>query len=97
LSPADTHTTPAEAQFLGLRQRFVSGLTNRQSEIEGATEHAALQMALHRLSGAAGSYGFEDLGHCARRAEALAEAGPSAGLVEAIATLMAEIGRLRAA
>jgi HPt (histidine-containing phosphotransfer) domain-containing protein len=52
-----------------LRQRFVSGLGARWQAIAGTPSPQESLQALHRLAGAAGSYGFEALGDAARRAE----------------------------
>lgn len=58
------------AAFGALRERFASGLIDRWREIEGLHgETPAQSQALHRLAGAAGSFGFEDLGRAARAAE----------------------------
>jgi HPt (histidine-containing phosphotransfer) domain-containing protein len=70
--PADGLPPAALAGFEALRQRFVAGLRDRWHEIEQAPDPAARAAALHRLAGAAGSYGYEDLGRAARTAEQLA-------------------------
>jgi hypothetical protein len=58
------------AAFAALRERFSSGLADRWQEIERLHgETHALSQALHRLAGAAGSFGFEDLSRAARAAE----------------------------
>lgn len=58
---------PALAQrFAQIRQQFVRGLPARLAEIQhstGATQH----LLLHRLAGAAGAYGFAELGELARQ------------------------------
>lgn len=79
-------------QFEALRQRFLAGLPARWAEILNAAESKSLQLALHRLAGSAGSYGFDRLGQCAREAEALAVSGASAPLSAALKVLEAEIG-----
>jgi HPt (histidine-containing phosphotransfer) domain-containing protein len=85
--PADGLPPAAAAGFEALRRRFVAGLRERWQEIEQAPDAAARAAALHRLAGAAGSYGYAELGHAARAAEHLA-AGP------ALARALAEVERL---
>lgn len=58
-----------QAAFLALRDAFVAGLPQRWAAIEAATSDAVRRQALHRLAGAAGSYGFTELGQAARAAE----------------------------
>lgn len=58
-----------QAAFLKLRSGFLAGLPQRWVEIEAAPSDAARQQALHRLAGAAGSYGCTALGEAARAAE----------------------------
>jgi len=90
----------AVAQFQILRQRFVAGLPARWQEIELADTHLALQSALHRLAGSAGSYGFESLGHLARCAELLAQTDAStesSELIQALQRLGKEIETLQPA
>lgn len=67
-SVPDTRS-PAYAQQLdALHCNFVEGLANRLQEMETAPSTADLHAALHRLVGAAGAYGYEELGHLARQA-----------------------------
>jgi HPt (histidine-containing phosphotransfer) domain-containing protein len=70
-SPADGQPAAVQAAFARLRERFVAGLPQRWQDIEAAEPGQALQDALHRLVGAAASYGLADLGQAARRAEGL--------------------------
>lgn len=69
--PDDTFLA-AEA---ALRARFLHGLAQRRAAIFGAADAAARRLALHRLAGAAGSFGFAQLGRLAREAEGRAAAG----------------------
>ena len=71
-SPADGQPPAVQAAFAELRGRFVAGLPQRWQEIEAAGSRAALEAALHRLVGAAASFGLVPLGEAARRAETLA-------------------------
>lgn len=61
LDPAQTE------QFAQIRQIFILGLNKRESEIDHAPTRADLYAALHRLAGAAGAFGFEELSQLARR------------------------------
>lgn len=81
------------AQFKILQQRFVAGLPARWREIEAAPTSQSLQAALHRLSGSAGSYGFERMSQCAREAESLAASGPNGGLAQVLSSLHDQIGQ----
>ena len=68
-SPAAGQPAAVQAAFLKLRSSFLSGLPQRWTDIQAAPTDAALQQALHRLAGAAGSYGCIALGDAARAAE----------------------------
>ncbi|MBP7668200.1 MAG: Hpt domain-containing protein [Burkholderiaceae bacterium] len=52
-----------------LRQRFIGGLAGRWQAISQPASPQDCRQALHRLAGAAGSYGFAALGQAARQAE----------------------------
>ena len=86
-SPVLRFPAAAEAAFEALRLRFVAGLPARWDEIEHAASASARQAALHRLAGAAGSFGLAPLGAAARRAERLLAAGDAAGLAAALDAL----------
>jgi HPt (histidine-containing phosphotransfer) domain-containing protein len=86
-SPADGLPPAARAGFEALRQRFLAGLPERWREIEAAPDDRARIAALHRLAGAAGSYGFDELGRTARAAEHLAAGGNGPALAQALANL----------
>ena len=73
-SPAEGQPAAVQAAFARLRERFVAGLPQRWQDIEAAGSGPALASALHRLVGAAASYGLLPLGEAARRAETLASA-----------------------
>jgi HPt (histidine-containing phosphotransfer) domain-containing protein len=89
-APADGVPPAARAGFEALRRRFVTGLPARWQEIEQAPDPAARAAALHRLAGAAGSYGYEELGQAARAAEHLAAGADG----QAFARALAEVERL---
>jgi Hpt domain len=101
-SPAEGQPAAVQAAFALLRERFVAGLPQRWQDIEAAGSGPALAPALHRLVGAAASYGLLPLGEAARRAETLAsvQAGAaasspasSAARAAALAAALAELRR----
>jgi hypothetical protein len=59
-----------QAAFARLRGQFLAGLPARWADIVAAPPGPARAAALHRLTGAAGGYGFQALGDAARVAEA---------------------------
>lgn len=61
--------------FMKLRERFVLGLPARWEAIL-ASQGDTLVQELHRMAGAAGSFGFEAIGLAARRAEEQARVAP---------------------
>lgn len=68
-SPAAGQPLAVQAAFLKLRDGFLAGLPQRWAAVQSAPSHALLQQALHRLAGAAGSYGCHALGEAACGAE----------------------------
>jgi len=88
-SLTDGLSSDVASKFRVLQHRFVAGLPERWLAISDVGSAAALQDALHRLAGGAGSYGFEQLSHCARAAEQLAAADNLADLAPAL-TLLAQ-------
>jgi len=86
----------ALAQFEVLQRGFVAGLPARWLALETAATAQERQAVLHRLCGAAGSYGLERLSQCARAAEALALSAAPEALAPALALLKAEIERATA-
>ncbi len=91
-SPTDGLSPQIQAKFLLLQHRFRAGLQGRWLEIRDAPDGQSLASALHRLAGAAASFGFDRIGQCAHEAEALAVQGASAALAQALAVLEREIG-----
>ena len=91
-SPAAGMPPAVQAAFQRLRGQFLAGLPARWQEIESALPGAAQRDALHRLAGAAGSYGFEALGQAARQAERLCAAGAEDGA--ALAALHEQVAAL---
>jgi HPt (histidine-containing phosphotransfer) domain-containing protein len=85
--PADGLPPAALAGFEALRRRFVAGLPDRWQEIEQAPDPIARTAALHRLAGAAGSYGYEELGQAERAAEHLAAGATGPEFARALAEL----------
>lgn len=78
-------------RFAELRAGFVAGLPARWVQIEAAMDRAALVRGLHSLAGAAGSYGFDDLGALASAAEDAATEGDESILRAALEALRARI------
>lgn len=58
-----------QQEFLRLRRNFEAGLPARWQEIHSASSHEKKVFALHRLAGAASSYGCNQIGALAREAE----------------------------
>jgi HPt (histidine-containing phosphotransfer) domain-containing protein len=56
------------SQFRKIQQLFLGGLPQRMEDILQATDSQTRYTALHRLTGAAGGYGFEALSALAREA-----------------------------
>ncbi len=81
----------ALAQFEVLQRGFVTGLPARWLAVETAATAQERQAVLHRLCGAAGSYGLEGLSQCARAAEALALTDAPEDLTLALARLKEQI------
>lgn len=83
-SPAEGQPAAVQAAFAQLQARFVAGLPQRWQAIEAAASGPAQAAELHRLAGAAASYGHAALGEAARRAERLAEAADPLALQAAL-------------
>ena len=83
-----------EQAFLRLQWRFVDGLPDRWAAIEAAQDHAQRQALLHRLKGAAGSFGFHALGDAAHRAEEAASRADAWALRAALRDISTEIDLL---
>jgi hypothetical protein len=83
------------AQFLKIQQTFVSGLAQRLQDIQQAPGTPSSHVALHRLAGAAGGYGFGGLSLLAREAMDVLDRGSDASavfakLADAIAHIQSE-------
>jgi HPt (histidine-containing phosphotransfer) domain-containing protein len=70
------------AQYRKIQQTFIAGLPQRMHDIRHAPDAEARHVALHRLAGAAGGYGFSELSTLAREAM---DAGPGADELQHIA------------
>ena len=92
-SPAEGLSPELQAAFARLRDRFVAGLPQRWKEIEEAAPGPALEAALHRLVGAAASYGLGPLGAAAREAEALARQASAGAAPEKLAQALRNLRR----
>jgi hypothetical protein len=86
-SRADDLPPDTRAAYEALRVKFRSGLAARWRDIEDSGSAAERSAALHRLAGAAGGYGFEEIGKAARAAESHAAAGAGPELDRALAAL----------
>jgi hypothetical protein len=67
--PAQGQSAAVQAAFARLRSQFLAGLPQRWAEIVSAPRGPMRVAALHRLTGAAGSYGLMALSDAARLAE----------------------------
>lgn len=79
--------TGPSAALKELRERFVAGLPQRWHEIANDIDLSRRGQALHRLAGAAGSYGFDAVGTAARAAEHALASGDAAAFDRALARL----------
>lgn len=80
-----------QQQFECLRQRFAAGLPARWLDVSQAADAALLERQLHRLSGSAGSFGFERLGRLAREAELHCVSGDAVALAATLNQIDTEI------
>lgn len=76
-----------QAGFARLQAQFLAGLPQRWSDIVQAPSGPLREAALHRLAGAAGSYGLDALGEAARQAQH--SRAPEAALAEVLAQIQA--------
>lgn len=74
-------------QFQHIRKTFIAGLAKRETEIVEATNPEHVNAALHRLAGAAGAYGFDELSQLARSAMQSPHRGDDVQMHQAIAQL----------
>ena len=80
------------SRFAALQRHFVEGLPARWTAIAFAARGSETQRAeLHRLAGAAGSFGYVALGEAARVAECCRDAGINAALSKLQALLQEAI------
>ena len=80
------------SRFAALQRHFIQGLPARWSAIALAARGSETQRAeLHRLAGAAGSFGYVALGEAARVAECCRDAGINAALSKLQALLQEAI------
>ena len=80
-----------EQAFLRVQARFVDGLPARWAAIEAAQDDTQRQALLHRLKGAAGSFGFIALSGAAHRAEEAASRADAVALGTALHAISTEI------
>lgn len=81
--PLDDLPAAQRAAFEQLRRRFCAGLPQRWAQIANAADATGQVAALHRLAGAAGSYGLPELDARARHALRLVESGAQAAQITA--------------
>ena len=91
--PAEGMDPAFAAQFLQIQKTFVAGLPQRLRDIQQAADAQARHVALHRLAGAAGGYGFSALSVLAREAME-AESGADALLQDALQRLATAVAAL---
>jgi len=89
--PTDALPEGTALAYARMRERFIDGLAGRWADIVAAETDAQRHFLLHRMSGAAGSFGCNELGLAAGRAEAAAEAGDRDALALALDALAAMI------
>ena len=94
--PVEGLTPELAAQFDELQRKFAAGLPQRLHDITAAPDPQAMQAALHRLAGAAGAYGYADLGTVARQAMEASSGRNAADLAPCLARLAAEVQRVSA-
>ena len=69
MASAPDGLNPALAeQFQHIQKTFIAGLAKRETEIVEAPSREHFNAALHRLAGAAGAFGFDELSQLARSA-----------------------------
>jgi len=69
VDPAAGLSPAVQSAFARLRSQFLAGLPQRWAEIVSTPPGPLRTAGLHRLTGAAGSYGLMALGEAARQAE----------------------------
>lgn len=80
--------------FFRMQVRFVDGLPARWAAIHAAQDDAQRRALLHRLKGAAGSFGFAALSRAAHRAEEAASRADPVDLGTALHDISTEIEAL---
>ena len=88
-TPVDPLPPGTEQAFFRVQGRFLDRLPDRWAAIQAAQDHPQRQALLHRLKGAAGSFGFMGLSnaaHCAEEAASRADAMALGIALHAIST-----------
>jgi HPt (histidine-containing phosphotransfer) domain-containing protein len=75
------------AYFQKIQRNFISGLPQRLKEIQQAVDNQSRYVALHRLAGAAGGYGFPHMGDMAMKAMRAMQPGSTTAIDECLANL----------
>jgi HPt (histidine-containing phosphotransfer) domain-containing protein len=84
------------AQFRKIQQTFIAGLPQRLHDIQQAPDAQACHVALHRLAGAAGGYGFANLSALAREAMECQQTGEDLLLEAALQRLAQAMAAIQA-
>ena len=88
MASAPDGLNPALAeQFRHIRKTFIAGLAKRETEIVEAPSREHFNAALHRLAGAAGAFGFDELSQLARSILGASYRGNDVQVHKAIAQL----------
>jgi HPt (histidine-containing phosphotransfer) domain-containing protein len=84
-----------EENLLRLRQRFLDRSSGELYTLKTEREREALRLVVHRMAGAAGTFGFPDLSRIAGEIDDALVEGKSVGDAE-MAPLIAELERVLA-
>ncbi len=93
-TPVDPMPPGTEQAFFRVQARFVDGLPDRWAAIQAAQDDPQRQALLHRLRGAAGSFGFVALSAAAHRGEEAASRADAVALGSALHAISTEIDGL---
>lgn len=88
---SETNDQGGAAYFKKIQRNFISGLPQRLREIQHAVDDQSRYVALHRLAGAAGGYGFPHLGDMAIDAMRAMQPGSTTAIDESLAQLAISI------
>lgn len=86
-SAPDGFNPALDEQFQHIQKTFIAGLAKRETEIVEAPSREYFNAELHRLAGAAGAFGFDELSQLARSAMESSYRGDEVQVHKAIAQL----------